>query len=377
MQIGIALIGYGGIGRLHALCLRMLPLLYPQLPPIQLVAVQTASQSSAERAARELDGVITSTRLDQILSLPNVHVIDCCAPTADHASIAAAALAAGKALFCEKPLSATAEQSQQLVDQAQLAGLTAGVNFHFRQLPALQEAHRLIKAGILGDLISTHLRYYRSSNLNQNRALSWRFHGPGSGVLADLGSHLIDLTMHFFGPIQALSCELQTLVTERRDAQGQLAAVEADDVAWLQARLAGGGRCSIEASKLVPGAADDIRIEAYGRQGALCFDMRDPNGLQIMDGTQGIGERRIAMLSRTTPAASLPGPETSTATLLWHAASLYAFLSAYAEGRPASPSFRDGLAVDQVIAAARQAAREGQSWVQVTKSKGDEVDMNA
>lgn len=367
MQIGIALIGYGGIGRLHALCLRMLPLLYPQLPPIQLVAVQTASQSSAERAARELDGVITTTSLDHILALPNVHVIDCCAPTADHASIAAAALAAGKALFCEKPLSATAEQSQQLVDQAQLADVTAGVNFHFRQLPALQEAHRLIKAGILGDLISAHLRYYRSSNLNQNRALSWRFHGPGSGVLADLGSHLIDLTMHFFGPIQALSCELQTLVTERRDAQGQLAAVEADDVAWLQARLAGGGRCSIEASKLVPGAADDIRIEAYGRQGALCFDMRDPNGLQIVGGSQGIGERRIAMLSRTTPAASLPGPETSTATLLWHAASLYAFLSAYAEGRPASPSLRDGLAVDQVIAAARQAAREGQSWVQVTQ----------
>ena len=155
---------------------------------------------------------------------------------------------------------------------------------------------------------------------------------------------------------------------ERPDTQGKLTMVEADDVAWLQARLAQGGRCTIEASKLVPGAADDIRIEAYGTKGALYFDMRDPNGLQIVDGPQGVGDRRIAMLSRTAPAASLPSPETSTTTLLWHAASLYGFLSAFAEGRPCSPTLRDGLAVDLVIAAARQSAQQGQVFVETSTS---------
>ncbi len=368
MPIGIALVGYGGIGRLHALCLRMLPLLYPQLPPIQLLAVQTASQTSAQRAAHELGAVFTSTSLDEILALPAVHVVDCCAPTGDHAHIAAATLAAGKALFCEKPLTATAAESQQLVDAANAAGLITGMNFHFRQIPALQEAQRLIRAGLLGELLSAHLRYYRSSNLKRDRPLSWRFQGAGSGVLADLGSHLIDLTLHLFGPIQSISAELHTLVKERPDTQGKLTMVEADDVAWLQARLAQGGRCTIEASKLVPGAADDIRIEAYGTKGALYFDMRDPNGLQIVDGPQGVGDRRIAMLSRTAPAASLPSPETSTTTLLWHAASLYGFLSAFAEGRPCSPTLRDGLAVDLVIAAARQSAQQGQVFVETSTS---------
>src|SRR3712207_4397482 len=125
------------------------------------------------------------------------------------------------------------------------------------------------------------MRYYRSSNLKRDRPLSWRFAGPGSGVLVDLGSHLIDLTLHLLGPITAVGARTRTLVAERPAQDGQLARVESDDVAWLQLELAGGGRGTLEAAKVVPGAGDDLRIEAYGAHGALVFDTRDPNALQI------------------------------------------------------------------------------------------------
>ena len=105
-EIGIGLIGYGAIGRLHALCYRMLPLVYPDLPVIaRVVVVATAGAASAERARREL-GVAATTDLDALLGHPGVAVVDCCAPTGGHARIAQAALEAGKALFCEKPLAA-------------------------------------------------------------------------------------------------------------------------------------------------------------------------------------------------------------------------------------------------------------------------------
>src|SRR5215218_1367615 len=91
-EIGVGLIGYGGIGRLHALCYRMLPLAYPNLPiTARIVAVATASADSAERARRELGDVAVTTSLDELLRNPDVAIVDCCAPTGDHAAMAIAA----------------------------------------------------------------------------------------------------------------------------------------------------------------------------------------------------------------------------------------------------------------------------------------------
>ena len=170
--IGIGLVGYGGIGRMHALCYRMLPLVYPDLEiRVRLTGVVTASAASAERARRELGDVLTTTNLDELLTHPSITVIDCCAPTGDYARIAEAALAAGKALFCEKPLGATPEEAERIVDLAHARGLPGSMNFHLRFVPALQEAWRRIDNGLIGDVRSFHLRCYRS-NLRRDRAIS-------------------------------------------------------------------------------------------------------------------------------------------------------------------------------------------------------------
>jgi len=67
---------------------------------------------------------------------------------------------------------------------------------------------------------------------------------------------------------------------------------------------------TVEVSKVVPGACDNIHIEAYGSAGAPIFDILDLNGLEIVDGAESVGGRRIATLSRTDPVAALPAPET-------------------------------------------------------------------
>src|SRR5262249_54073705 len=156
-----------------------------------------------------------TTDLAELLGRPDIAVVDCCAPTGDHARIAGAALAGGKALFCEKPLAATQEEAAGIVALAQERNLAGGVNFHFRQAPALREAPRRVEAGLLGDVRSFHMRYYRSSNLRRDRPLTWRFAGPGSGVLVDLGSHLIDLVLHLLGPIATVAAHTRTVIGER------------------------------------------------------------------------------------------------------------------------------------------------------------------
>jgi predicted dehydrogenase len=359
-EIGVGLVGYGGIGRMHALCYRMLALAYPDLPvAARVVAVATGGVASAERARRELGDVQSTTSLDALIQRPDVAIVDCCAPTGEHAQVALAALRAGKALFCEKPLAATVAQAEQIAALARDSGLAGGVNFHFRQIPALQEARRRAAAGLLGQVYGFHMRYYRSSNLKRDRPLTWRFAGPGSGVLADLGAHLIDLTLYLLGPIASLAARARTVVAERPTVDGRLTAVESDDVAWLDIELADGGRGTIEVSKLVPGAGDDLRIEAYGSGGALFFDTRDPNMLRIVEGAGGSGARDILTLSRAQPAASLPSPEMPTGAIQWHLASIAAFLRAYATGAPPQPGLDDGLLVDRAIAAARRSVERG------------------
>jgi levoglucosan dehydrogenase len=369
-EIGVGLVGYGAIGRLHALCYRMLPLVYPDLPvTARVVAVATASTASAERARRELGDVAATTDLRDLLQHPGVTLVDCCAPTGEHARVATAALRADKALFCEKPLATTADSSAGIVALARERGLAGGVNFHFRWAPAIQEARHRIEAGLLGDVCAFHLRYYRSSNLKRDRPLTWRFTGPGSGVLVDLGSHLIDLTQHLLGPVLTVAARTRTVIAERPGPDGQPIHVASDDVAWLQLELAGGSLGTLEASKVVPGAGDDLRIEAYGSRGALVFDTSDPNGLLVAeDATGPIGGRRIATLSRTTPAASIPSAETPSGVIQWHLASIAAFLQALGGGTTSYPTLEDGFDVDRVIAAAFRSAAQAGSAISVAAS---------
>ena len=360
-ELGIGLIGYGGIGRVHALCYRMLPLAYPSLPIMpRLIAVATASAASAERARRELGDVQATTELEALLRNPAVTVVDCCAPTGDHARIAGAALLVGKTLFCEKPLAATADEAATLAALARERGLTGGVNFHFRWVPVVQEARRRIEAGLLGEVYSFHLHYYRSSNLRRDRPLTWRFAGPGSGVLLDLGSHLIDLVLYLLGPISAVAARTRTVIAERPDPTGQPARIASDDVVWLQLALAGGGLGTLEASKVVPGAADDVRIEAYGSQGTLLFDTRDPNNLYIAEGAGAqVGGQRIATLSHTLPPAAIPGAETPTGWVQWHLASIADFFDTLGSGARPHSDLDSAARVQYVIDAALRSAAQG------------------
>lgn len=358
--IGVGLVGYGGIGRVHALCYRMLPLMYPDLPQTpQIVVVASGSAASAQRAQRELGNIVATTQLDELLAHPAVSLVDCCAPTGDHARIAAAVIAAGKTLYCEKPLAVTGDEAAQLAALAAQHNVVGGVHFHFRQIPAIQEAHRRISAGMLGAVYSFHLRYYRSSNITRDRPVSWRFDGPGSGVLQDLGSHMIDLVLHLLGPITTIAAHTRTVVTERPNAAGQRVPIEADDIAWLELELADGGRGSIEVSKMVPGAADDVRVEVYGAQGTLMLDARDPNQLYISENAT-IGGQWISTLNRTSPSASISTPESPTGTLQWHAAAIASFLTALHRGSAPTPSLADAAQVQRVIdAALRSVSRSG------------------
>lgn len=364
---GVGLIGYGAIGRMHALCYRALPLVYPDLPFLpRLVAVATHSAASAERARRDLGDLFATTDYRTLLDRADIDLVDCCAPTGDHGPMALATLDAGKGLICEKPLAATGDEAATIAQRAAQRNLPGGVFYHLRFVPAIQQARRLIEAGLLGEVYSFQMHYYRSSNVQRDRPITWRFAGPGSGVLHDLGSHLLDLVEHLLGPVARVSARLRTVVPQRRGPDGALVTITSDDAATLQLELAGGGYGVVEASKVVPGAGDDVRIAAYGSAGALVFDTRDPNGLEIVEGAHGaIGGRRVATLSFSEPAAAILQGEKASGALQWYLATLAACCRAVAGEASGAATFDEAARVQSIIDSALRSANENGAWAAV------------
>ena len=145
-RIGIGMVGYGMIGRVHCLGYRDLPLLYPgQLPDLQLAAVCTQHAETAQAAVQEAGFQAWYTNYADLLADGTVDVIDCCVPNDAHHTVIKKAVLAGKHVYCDKPLALNAAQASDLVRIAQTAGVQVGMTFNYRFLPAILRAHEILQ----------------------------------------------------------------------------------------------------------------------------------------------------------------------------------------------------------------------------------------
>ncbi len=374
-HIGIGLVGYGGIGKIHTLCYKELGMLYPgQLPPIDLAAVCTTRPETAQRAAQEGGYRTWFTDAAALIHQDEVRIVDCSLPNFAHKAVLLEAIAAGKHIYCEKPLALNGAEAREIVKAAAKAGVQVGMTFNYRFVPALLRAHELIREGALGTIYRFQAEYLHTGYQDPNRPLSWRLdkEKSGGGALADLGAHAIDLMRYLLGEFEAVQAMTHTYVTERPLTRGAEATgrVTVDDAAWLQVRLKNGAIGTIEASRFSTGVLDELRFEICGEKGALRFNLMDGNWLYWFDasrkGGDFGGEQGWVRLDTVQhyPGASIPS---SRAILGWprtHAENQYRFLKAIVEGNTPQPHIIDGLRTQLVLDAAYTAAEHG-GWVHV------------
>lgn len=372
--IGIALIGYGGIGRVHAQAYRALPFHYGfPSDTIRIVGVATAHHQSAQRAARELGCEVATDDFRVLLEHPEVDMIDCMTPNPQHHAVVCAAAQLGKHVYCEKPLALTVAEAQEMVDAVDTAKVANQMTFNFRFFPALIRAQQLIAEGRIGRIFSFHGRYFRPSYINPQRPMTWRLEKQyGGGALTDIGSHIIDIVNWLLGPIHSVYATLETLIDRRPAADNpqRMAKVTVDDLNLLQLRVAHGALGTIEVSRMGTGTTNDMSIEIYGSEGALRFYSNNPSWLEYFDNSadnQPLGGRRGFRKLETVqhyehqkaPDWTMPANFVRT-----HAECQYQFIQAIQERRTASPSLKAGLEVQQVMEAAQQSSTQGQ-WVDV------------
>ncbi|CAN5640106.1 Gfo/Idh/MocA family oxidoreductase [soil metagenome] len=376
-KLGIALIGYGGIGRVHAQAYRALPFHYG-LPAdtIKIVGVATTRPESAQKAAQEIGCEVWTTDYHELLARPDVDVVDVCTPNYLHEEIVIAAALAGKHIYCEKPLAMTVEAGRRMVTAVQQAGVKTQMTFNLRFFPAVMRARQLIDAGFLGEIFSFRGRYYRSSYISPDKPLSWRLRKEvsGGGALFDLGSHILDLLYYLLGEYEAVQATLETLIKQRPVSAGstQTAPVDVDDIALMHVRLKNGTLGLVETSRMGTGFTNDGPVEIFGEKGAIRFNTANPAWLEVYDAREpesplgGLrGFRKIETGGRYPDAKSpdwtmAPGFERS------HAECQYQFLKAIADDQPTAPSFADGLHIQEVMEAAQRSSAEGR-WVKLAE----------
>jgi predicted dehydrogenase len=373
--IGIALIGYGSIGRVHAMAYRDLPFHY-RLPAdaVRLVGVATSRAETAARAAREIGCSTWTDDYRALLARDDVQAVDVCVPNSMHEEVVLAAAAAGKHIYVEKPLATTVAGAQRMAESVERAGVKAQPTFNYRFVPAVTRARQLIEAGFAGRIFSFYGCYRRSSYVSSEKPLSWKLRQEtsGGGALYDLGSHVLDLMRYLIGEVASVQATLQTFISQRPIAAGadQFGPVEVDDFSLLQLHMVDGAFGVLECSRMATGSTNDLRLELFGASGALRFSMEDPDWLYVYDVRQPDqplgGERgfkRLETLQRFEGQVS-PDWTQPMGFVRAHAECQYQFLRSIWEDFAPRPSLRDGVVIQRILAAAQRSNAESR-WVRI------------
>lgn len=358
--LGVAILGFGFIGRVHAYGHVNLPFFYDP-PPLRtrLVAVATGRRETAVRAKERFGFEVATTDQLSVIDRDDVDIVHICTPNDLHAPALLAAIRAGKHIYCDKPLTATLAEAEQVA--AALPGYRAigQMTLHLRFFPATIRARQLIDEGRIGRITHFRAAFLHSGNVDRTRPLNWKADAArGGGVIADLLSHVLDLMLWLVGPFEPVHAVRRVWANDRRclEDPARTIPVVGEDFVMTTVRTPDGAYGVLEASKIATGTEDEARFEIHGERGAIRFNLMDPSWLEFYDATEGDqpvggtrGWRLIATTHRYPAPGGWPGPKVTPGWLRAHVACLHNFLDAVATGRPTQPDLAHGVALQRLL----------------------------
>lgn len=366
----IGLLGFGAMGRVHAFCVHNLRYYYQNLPFDAVIrGVCTTTEEKSRQVAAEYGFAIATADENDLINDPEIDILDVCTPNIFHYDTIKKALAAGKHVYCEKPLCVSAQQAAELAAIAKQSGRICTMVFNNRHLAPIMRASELVREGRIGRVLSFSAEYLHNSCTDVTRPAGWKQNRDvcGGGVLFDLGSHVIDLVYSLCGEFESVYGVPQIAFSRRTGMNGQEWETNADEAFYMLCRLRSGAVGTITASKLVNGANDDLSIAVYGEKGSLRFSLMQPNFLYFYDATQkpttlggNTGYQAIECVGRyPAPGGAFPAPKAPSDWLRGHVSSMYSFLNSVHTGVQAAPDFADGAHVQAVMDAAYRSAQSG------------------
>ena len=319
--VNVGLIGYQFMGKAHSNAWLQVPHFFdPPLRPV-MHTLCGRNQAKAMQTAERWGWKNVATDYRRVVSNPEINLVDITVPNNAHAEVALAAIAAGKAVCCEKPLARTLPEAQQMAAAAKKAGVPNFVWFNYRRVPALAFARQLVTEGRIGKVFHVRAVYLQDWIKNPNIPLVWRLSGAvaGSGSHGDLGAHSIDMARFLLNDeSQEVSGLAHTFIKERpigemvegltaqvrRGEKVKKGRVTVDDAVLFLARFKSGAIGTFEATRFATGHHNGNSIEINGDKGAIRFHFEDFSYLDFFDDTlpaREKGWRRISVSAGQDP----------------------------------------------------------------------------
>lgn len=333
-MVQIGLIGCGRLAReVH------LPIL-TSMPGVAVAALADPDGGARAEAGRLAPGAAAYPDPAALLGDDRLDAVVACPPTAAHAEVACDVLAAGRALYLEKPIATTLADAERVVEAWRGAGVPAAMGFNYRFNPLYADLRRRLLAGEVGEVVAVRTTFSTGGG-----GRGWRAQrATGGGALLDLASHHVDLVRHL---LEAEVAEAGARIWSRQSE---------DDTAVLDLRMTTG----VSVQTLVSfNAAENDHVEVIGSGGALRASRYTSLAVE-RSGPQAAGAvssvaRHLARSAAAAPyllqKRSEPWGEPSFRIALSR------FVEAVREGLPTEPDPIDGYRCLAVLLAAETAAQ--------------------
>ncbi|MEL6235888.1 MAG: Gfo/Idh/MocA family oxidoreductase [Pseudomonadota bacterium] len=362
-RIGIGIVGGGYMGKAHAVAYAAVGAVFETALRPQLASVAAGSAESAVRYRDAFGFDRAAEGWQALVADPGVEAVVIASPQSTHRAIAEAAFAAGKPVFCEKPLGASLADAEAMTAAAEASGLANMVGFNYIRTPATQFARQLIAEGVIGKMVWLRGEHTEDFYADASQPATWRAQGRAQGTMGDLAPHMINAALALAGPVTRVMAEIETVHETRGGAP-----VSNDDQAQMMLRFASGAMGHLFFSRVAHGRKMGYAYEITGTKGAIRFDQEDQNALWLYRAEGPEATRGFAKIltgpAHPDYAAFCQGPGHGTGYQDQIIIEARDFLRAIETGAPVWPRFRDGLAVAEIIEAG-WAAHEAQTWQDV------------
>ncbi|HYZ84605.1 MAG TPA: Gfo/Idh/MocA family oxidoreductase [Bryobacteraceae bacterium] len=291
-KVKAAVIGTGFMGRVHSEAIR-------RVGHVDLVAIAGTREHETAQLAEAMGVERHTTDYRQLIEDKSIDAVHICTPNALHHPIAMAAMKAGKAVLCEKPLTMNAAEAHEMVQYAEANGIPNCVNHNLRYYPVVQHIRRMVESGELGDILVVQGTYSQDWLL-YDTDYNWRIEAKDNGplrVMGDIGSHWMDMIQHLTGlKISALCADLATIHPTRKrpkvaietfagktlnPADYEQVKIETEDFGSVLLHLGDRARGSFTVSQVSAGCKNKFAFEIFGTKCGVGWNQERPDELWI------------------------------------------------------------------------------------------------
>ena len=290
-KLNFGVIGSGFMGKTHVFGVSSANRVFDLPYNLQLAKIADVSESSAGQAASELGIDQYTGDWRDLITDENIHVINITSPNSLHKEMALAAIEAGKHVYCEKPLSVSASDAEEMSNAARASEVKTQVGFNYLCNPMLRKARQMIIGGDLGEIRGFRGIHAEDYMADSKAPYTWRHEPSGGGALADLGSHIIATAEFLVGPITEVLGDSTTIIKSRNDNHGKIKNVEVDDITRVFLKFVNGVSGSIEANWVATGRKMQHDFEVFGSKGSLFFSQEKLNELLYFNNDDPRGEQ--------------------------------------------------------------------------------------